>query len=178
MPSGIHFLTDQPGKDLDKLGIPGGHSVDVRPVRACSQDLSVIADGRIVDPIADASVPPVYKDLALELRGRREPGNSIVSVESSADADGYLVIESEGRVVERIDLMGTFDDISVVGPVGRTTFRLANGVVSIEKASCRHQNCLRMGGIQAGRIICAPNRLVARVGGRGSGPWQVDAIGG
>jgi len=138
--------------------------------------LTVLTSAGLLDP-AKADVPTALADLARELRERRAPANFLLSLQQPLDRSGELIIESDGRIVDSVNLARDYRSIVVQGPCGPTEFSIGRGLVSVERSSCRHKNCEKMGGLRSGRIICAPNRLVAHVaGGRAGAP--LDALSG
>jgi hypothetical protein len=46
-----------------------------------------------------------------------------------------------------------------------TVFAVDDGQVRVRSSSCRHELCRNCGKVSSGRIVCAPNRLVATVAG-------------
>ena len=72
-----------------------------------------------------------------------------------------VVFEHDGQVCDQIPLHDNFARIEMPGLLGPTVFTLQDGRLSVVTSSCRHQLCKKMGARAGGRIICAPNRLVA-----------------
>lgn len=67
-------------------------------------------------------------------------------------------------------------DVSVSGPLGETKIRIKAGKVNILGSPCPNQYCLKMGKLGDGgaALVCVPNEIVVRLGGKDSG--ELDAI--
>ena len=160
------IITDRPAEDgprlvhLLGLDLAAAH-IARTPMQPAAQDLSLIQHGGLVDP----TIPGVSEPLAgfaAELRARPQPGSVLVSVEPRQETPQDVVIfEHDGQVYDQIPLHHNFARIEMPGVLGPTVFALQEGRLSVVTSSCRHQLCKKMGTRSGGRIICAPNRLVA-----------------
>ncbi len=165
--SSFFLLTDRPADDLPRLLRLIGAEAEametaVRPMPPAAQDLSLLRQGHLVDPTRTPDVPPPVAHLAAELRARPHPGTALVTVEPrQAAPHDEVVFEYDGRVYDRVSLHRSYARIEMPGRLGPTVFRLHDGQLSVVTSSCRHQLCKKMSGQATGRIICAPNRLVA-----------------
>jgi hypothetical protein len=172
------LLTDDPDGDLWRLIRSDGRSaapasVTRTPVGPSAQDLTLLVDGAAVDPIRQR-VPPAVARLAHAMRGRQSPAHTLLAIEPhAADLGGDILFEVDGVAVERIPVDQKYSRIEIAGVQGRNVFRLEGGRLSVVDTSCRHELCRRMGAQSSGRIICAPNRLVATLPGRAP---LIDAI--
>ena len=165
------LLTSRPDEDLLLLRRAasfrrGEIRVASTAVASVRQDMTVLTGGDIVDPSHGA--PVRLARFVHELRRREDPATFLLQVDEGPDASGpnVLTIEQGGVVREVIDLGRSYRSIEVPGAVGATTLQLQDGCLSVVKASCRHENCRKMGAHRHGRLICAPNRLVATMPGR------------
>ena len=166
--AGYFLLTDDPDGDLMRLRRLvrlSDVSVSSSLVSAVGQDLTIFSNGRLLDPVTHGGLA----DLALMMRGRSGPATCLLQVEAASAEPRVLTIQCEGNVHEVISLDRSYRRIEVPGPAGRTVLRLDEGVLSVTEASCRHENCLKLGARSHGRIICAPNKLVATLPGRPAG---------
>lgn len=63
----------------------------------------------------------------------------------------------------------------VEGELGTVTFTVEDGVMRCVDSSCPDRLCVRSGVLAPGRpIVCAPNRVIARLAATGSG--DLDAV--
>ncbi|NNE45731.1 MAG: hypothetical protein HKN37_03635 [Rhodothermales bacterium] len=148
--------------------------IDTRAIAPAAQDLTIIRNGRVVDPGRTANLDPRLKQLVVDLRSRRSPGTALVSVEPRAESSSsHVVFEYDGRIVDTVRRDRAFENITVRGAQGDTVFSLSDGQLTVVRSSCRHELCMRSGAVRSGRIICAPNRVVATLGHSGS---ALDAI--
>ncbi len=77
-----------------------------------------------------------------------------------------VVIENEKGIFDRIDPDKNFKNIEIAGPLGKTAICIANGLVKVNSAPCRHQLCMHT-GVASGNgdiIACAPNKILIRIG--------------
>ena len=130
------------------------------------QDLTLIRNGAIIDPTDTSAVPTWISDWAAELRRSSSPGKYLAVAETRtfSTSKEQVVFNVGGGVVESIDRASTYDRIVIPGAHGDTVFRLRNGLLTVVSSSCRHELCKKCGSVGSGRIICAPNRLVATIG--------------
>ena len=173
------MITDRPADDLPRLlrllGLdPATAHITKMPMQPAAQDVSILHDGRLVDP-ATPGVPGALAGFAAELRARPQPGAVLVSVEPRRATPGDVVtFEYDGQVYDQVSLHRAFDRIEMPGLLGPTVFALREGQLSVLTSSCRHQLCKKMGARASGRIICAPNRLVATL--PRSASMRLDAV--
>jgi hypothetical protein len=169
------LVTNEPRRDLSRLrDALGLRSLEPFRISAASiapsgQDLTVLhaADPRatrVLDPsIARAGMDAV-RDLTYRMRRRRSPGTMLLSVEPRLPAPrNEIAFEVDGRLIEAVPADGSWNRIEIEGRQGLTVFRLDGGCLSVTESSCRHELCRRFGARSGGRIICAPNRLVAHL---------------
>ena len=160
------MITARPADDLPRLlrllGLdPAAAHITRTPMQPAAQDLSLLRDGKLVDPTTPG-VPEALAGFAAELRARTQPGSALVSVEPRREMPRDVVVfEYDGQVYDEVSLHRAFDRIEMPGLLGPTVFALHEGQLSVLTSSCRHQLCKKMGARTGGRIICAPNRLVA-----------------
>ena len=160
------IITDRPAQDLPRLlrllGLdPAASHIARAPMQPAAQDLSLLHDGGLVDPTTPGVSDPLA-GFAAELRARPQPGSVLVSVEPRQETPREVVVfEHDGQVYDRIPLHHNFARIERPGVLGPTVFALQEGRLSVVTSSCRHQLCKKIGARSGGRIICAPNRLVA-----------------
>lgn len=75
-----------------------------------------------------------------------------------------VIIENEKGLVERISLDKNYKNILVDGPQGKTALRIENGIVQVQKSTCRHEICKHSVAGGVGNIIaCAPNKVLIKV---------------
>ncbi len=148
--------------------------IDTRAIAPAAQDLTIIRKGRVIDPGRTANLDPRLEQVVVDLRSRRLPGTALVSVEPRVESSSHhVVFEYDGRIVDTVRRDRAFENITVRGAQGDTVFSLSDGQLTVVRSSCRHELCMRSGAIRSGRIICAPNRIVASVGHSGG---VLDAI--
>lgn len=172
-PESLFLITSDPDRDRERLlritGPGKGAAVDVQLIQPAGQDLGLILNGRLVDPVQNR-VCNGLRDMAYELRRRSEQGCYFVTVSAGNQApSNEIVIEVDGRVVRRLGMNGTDTEIIVPGACGQTVFNLRDGALAVTGFSCRHGLCRKLGWVRIGRIVCAPNRLVASIGRNGAG---------
>lgn len=168
--SSYFLITDRPTGDLEKLihitriADDKRVSIEYANIRPSLSDLSVIENGRPIDPLRAGGLDPALRDFVYELRSRKRAGKHLIKIESSRLGENDMVVFSvNGEVVERVGLRNDYRRIVIVGDQGSTSFGLQNGYLSVTQASCRHEICKKMGQVSFGRIICAPNKLVATI---------------
>jgi hypothetical protein len=160
------LLTDDPEGDLWRLTRAAPTSsvpvaVSRTPVAASPQDLTLLVHGVPVDPLRQR-VPAGVSALAAEMRRRQQPAHTLLAIEPQAVPVGSEVLfEVDGVLVERVRLDRTYHHIEIAGVQGTNVFKLEKGSLSVVRTSCRHELCRKAGARSSGRIICAPNRLVA-----------------
>jgi len=170
-PSRSYFLvTDNPVRDVQHLlrivdlGFHVEPSVESFPILPSGQDLGIIEEGRLIDPTRKNQIPGDLKNLAFELRSRRTKGHYLVSMEEyQKDPKNLITFEVNGLIMEQIRPGRNYNQIALQVKHGKSIFRLQDGRLSVVEASCRHELCKKIGGIQSGKIICAPNKLVATI---------------
>lgn len=171
------LITRDPDGDLERvrtaLGLSGrGLRVEMWPVSPSSQDLTLVVDGRILDPVSATGVAPRIRALALALRSRRSAGTTLLSVaDASPRAAGAVVLSRDGVVWDRLDLNRRYARIEMPVAQGLLVARLENRQLAIIEAPCRHRLCQRMGARSTGNLVCAPNHFLASIGGT-----ELDAI--
>ncbi len=179
-PAAYFLITAHPEADRARLlrlagyAHAGASSVTATPIAPSAQDLALLVGGVLVDPGRSGAVPPELATFVQAMRARKTPGHVLLAIEPEAPAAGAAVVfECDGVVVEQIALDKNYRRIELPGALGQTVFQLRDGRLSVTEASCRHQLCRKMSGHTAGKIICAPNRLVATITGS---PVGVDAV--
>ncbi len=165
----IAVISDSPSGDSRRLSALRYAAEDIvcseLPGPGVAQDLTVLCDGTVLDPLRPGEPDPELRAFARELRSRRAPGGFLIFTRHSAPAgDDEIQFSVDGLVVERIPRSRSYQRIVIDGKVGQTEFRLTNGVLIAVTSSCSHKVCVRTGPIRSGQIICAPNRLVASLG--------------
>lgn len=166
------LITNHPAEDTRRLlRLVGVHSrtgirVQSTPIRPSAQDLSLISGGRVMDPGRDPKITQALRRLTAELRNRPVRAHTLVHIAKEVKQEKNTArFEVDGHVVEQVDLATDYSNIVIPGVQGETTFRVRNGRLSVVTSSCRHHLCQKMGARWQGRIICAPNKLVASVSG-------------
>ncbi|MFQ5568442.1 MAG: NusG domain II-containing protein [Rhodothermales bacterium] len=174
------LITAQPIEDAATLtrlaGLNTTDALDIstRPIQAAAQDLSILYHGHLLDPTRAGDVPPRVADFAHALRSRPQPGHVLLTVEPKRrHRDDEVTFEQNGKLYERVSLRRNYRSIEMPGTMGTTVFRLQDSHLSVVASSCRHQLCKKMNARAAGKIICAPNKLVATLPGRAG---LVDAL--
>lgn len=171
MENQYYLITGDPDRDtrrlLQLIGRRSGPGLQVEStsIQPSPQDLSLISGGQVVDP-RNPSVPGKLQGFAAELRNRSNHAHTMVSISrASRQRNNIAMFEVNGRTVEQVDLSRDYKNIVIAGTQGNTTFQVVNGQLSVVNSSCRHHLCQKMGARKSGRIICAPNKLVASVSG-------------
>lgn len=75
----------------------------------------------------------------------------------------YVLITSNGEVVEKIDLANSPDRTFVVeNELGRNTICVMDGKISVIDADCPDRTCIAMGALESELmpIVCLPHRLI------------------
>jgi len=163
------LLSEYPEQDAARLTrmLPGLDRFSVTmskaPVQASAQDLTVIKNGQVIDP-RGSDLRREIQDFSRELQKRKNPGHTLVTVclEQSSPKN-TVVFEYNGKIMERLDARKNYDRIEMPGDQGKTLFRLSEGRLSVLESSCRHNLCAKMGPVKSGKIICAPNHLIASI---------------
>ncbi len=174
-----YLVTGSPDRDLarllDHLEIRRSSvRITTSPITATNQDLSIILGGEVVDPVRGNQGNRKLKDMALRLRERSDLGPTLLTVTPWESRENNLVtFEVNGKVEDQLPLNRDFESIIISGSHGDTEFQIKQGIVSVTHSSCKNQVCRSMSGITNGRIICAPNKLVASVRNTG---FAVDSI--
>jgi hypothetical protein len=175
-----YMVSNAPQADIDMLmRLPGfagvrGLEITTRSMAPAAQDLTLIRGGEAVDPVQDPAVPPALAAFARSVRERPGHGHRLIAIEQGRRAPGDLVrFEVNGVVQDQVALDRNYARIAIAGAAGRTVFRLENRELTVIEASCRHELCRKVRAQGTGRIICAPNRLVATLP---PGAGGVDAI--
>ena len=166
------LLSDRPKADIEELlamiDRPAGmhYQVTTRPAGPSTQDLTVIEAGNVIDPSKTSALSNQLREFAIKLRSRENAGAYFVELEpKSSSSQGSVIFTVDGNIVEQIDLYSEYENIVIPGTQGDTGFSLKSGRISATYSSCRHSVCEDMGPIQSGRIVCAPNKLVATIDG-------------
>lgn len=170
------LITDTPDADRLALYRAAGAArwhVTTTPIEAAAQDLSLLVEGAVVDPTRNAHVARPVATFAHDVRRRSRPGRFLLTLEPAPATDDAATFSYDGRIVDRVRLDRNYDRIEMPGVMGPTVFRLHDGHLSVVTSSCRHELCRKMGTRASGKIICAPNRLVATLPGR---PGLIDAV--
>ncbi len=173
------LITSNPDRDRDRLLSiidPGWNaSVNVKLIQPVVQDVGLLLDGQLVDPIQNHAINGL-RDMAYELRRRTEPGRYFVTIASNNQPPtNEITIAVDGQVVHRFGLHESHSGIVVPGKYGQTTFNLRDGALAVTGSSCRHGLCSKLGWVSEGKIICAPNRLVASIGLDKAGPDTISS---
>ncbi len=162
------MITKNPEHDVRNLLRAAGLSETIKinsmPVQPAGQDLSVMWNGKFRDPLKDPEVPASIRDFAGRLRKRETNGHSLVTIEKYSSGAGNIVtFEYNGKIVEQVSLDTDYDSIEIPGEFGATIFEIRNGKVEVTRSSCGNHLCENQGAVRSGRIVCAPNKLVANV---------------
>lgn len=166
------LLSDRPKADTEELlamidrpaGMP--YQVTTRPAGPSTQDLTVIEAGNVIDPSKTNMLSNQLREFAIKLRSRESAGAYFVELEpKSSSSQGSVTFTVDGNIIEQIDLRSEYENIVIPGTQGDTGFSLKSGRLSVTYSACRHSVCEDMGSIQSGRIVCAPNKLVAAIDG-------------
>lgn len=164
-----YLISDQPEADtanlLDFLSSRDRISAEIitSPVKPAAQDLTVIQNGSVIDP-RSGKLNARFIQFSKDLRARRAQGHTLITIGIRQTSPKNSVrFEQDGRVIDQIDLRKNYNRIEMPGMMGKTAFQLQNGQLSVLESSCRHDLCAKMGSVKSGKIICAPNRLVATV---------------
>ena len=164
------LITDNPAGDLGRLlritGLAGDRSASIEytSIQPSLLDLGIIEDGWLIDPRRTSGLEPELTDFANALRARKSTGKHLIKIETPRlDQNDLVLFEVNGEIVERVSLQNNYRQIAVAGKNSGTTFELKDGYLSVTQASCRHEVCKKIGPIYSGRIICAPNKLVATI---------------
>ena len=175
----LFLVTSQPEKDIKSLYAILGEKklasagIQTTPIAPAQQDLSFVQNGQLLDPVRSKANSRISA-LADEMRKRHENGHVLVTLDFSNHRNSNFVeIEVDGEIIERIPAQRNYSDIAINGEHGDTVFRLHDRMLSVIQAGCRHEVCKKMGNITAGKIVCAPNKLVATLNGSKPG---VDSI--
>lgn len=163
------IITDKPASDLRRLlyitKIANNKAnIEYASIRPSFPDLGIVENGRLINPIQAGVVEPKLRDFVYELRSRKRAGEHLIKIESGRLGGNELVVFSvDGEIVDQVSLRNNYRQIVIASRRGSTSFELHDGYLSVAKASCRHEICKKMGKINLGRIICAPNKLVATI---------------
>jgi len=172
------IVTDDPDFAIAQLHRAGcsrdtGFAVTKSPIAACPQDLAVVEGGRLLHP---GELTGWEADMMGTLRSCKSPGRHLVTAEpQSRQPNGTVEFTVDGELIDRVDLGRDYRRIEIPGHDGLTVFSVEDGQVAVQSSSCRRQLCKKCGSVSCGQVVCAPNRLVAKVSGR---PMQYDAISG
>ncbi|MBK7630238.1 MAG: NusG domain II-containing protein [Ignavibacteriales bacterium] len=75
-----------------------------------------------------------------------------------------IVIENERGLVDRISLNKNYKNVFVDGPLGKTGFKIENGIAQVHTSTCRHGICKHTVASGVGNVIaCAPNKVLVKV---------------
>ncbi len=164
------LITDNPTGDFTRLlritGLAGDRSASIEhtSIQPSFLDLGIIDNGRLVDPRRVIGLEPELNDFTDALRARRSTGKHLIKIETPRfDQNDLVLFEVNGEIVEQVSLQNNYRQIAIAGKNGSTSFELKDGCLSVTQASCRHEVCKKIGPIYSGRIICAPNKLVATI---------------
>ena len=161
------LVTDNPRQDvhhLQKISDLGVNVIESSPIQPSGQDLTIIENGKLIDPLHAEYLSNEMKNFTLDLRSRKTAGSYLVYVDSFLKQIRNLIIfEVDGRIIERVNPKKNYKQIVILGNQGKTVFSLQSAGLSAIEVSCRNKLCQRMGTIHSGRIICAPNKLVASI---------------
>lgn len=165
----IYIITSDPDQDvawfLNHINL-GRFSLDInkKSILPTSQDLSIIRDGKVIDPLCEECNQPELKKFTYQLRMRQNKGRVLVTATPAEIIErDQVTFEVDGRIVEQVDRNQNYKSIVIPGHQGKTEFKIEKGVVSVVNSSCKHKICQRMSHIKSGRIICAPNKLSVAV---------------
>jgi len=126
--------------------------------------LGIIDNGQLVNPRRVIGLEPGLTDFADALWARKSTGEHLIKIETPRFVQNDLVLfEVNGEIVEQVSLQNNYRQIAIAGKNSGTSFELKEGYLSVTQASCRHEVCKKIGPTYSGRIICAPNKLVATV---------------
>lgn len=75
-----------------------------------------------------------------------------------------IIIENEKGLFDIIPLEKNYSNITINGPLGKTSLRIENGLAHIHSSSCRNGICKHWIACEVGDIIaCAPNKILVKV---------------
>jgi hypothetical protein len=163
------FVTDHPGRlarQLERFGCncQERFMVSSSAIQPAPQDMAVVRNGRLVAP---EELTGWEGELLRTVRAHKRMGGTLLTLEErSAQPFETVEFRVDGRLVERVSLKNNYRHIEIDGPSGSSVFGVTDGSVRVERSSCRRELCKNCGAIESGRIVCAPNRLVATVNGR------------
>ncbi len=164
------LITDNPTGDFTRLlritGLAEDRSASIEhtSIQPSLLDLGIIEDGRLIDPLRANGLDPELKAFADELRSRKIAGKHLLKVETpQSDQNDMVLFGVNGEIVEQVSLRNNYRHIVIAGKDGNTSFKIQDGCLSVVQASCRHEVCKKIGPTRSGRIICAPNKLIATI---------------
>jgi len=164
----LMLITADPQQDLVKLKRVARQcdflnlKVTTRPVQPSPQDITVFIAGHLHNP-AESEVGRPLHEFALDLRSRNHPATVLITLEEASLPGKDVIFECNGKIVESIPVSKNYDCIDIPGELGNTRFRMKNGRIAVVHPSCTHRLCEKMGEIHRGKIVCAPNRIIASV---------------
>lgn len=139
------------------------------PLRqACSPSFTLVKGGRVVDA-RRAGLLSLWKDMSRS--GRPSTTLTMVAFRPLAGARARgerATVVLDGRRADHLDLGREFSR-TYETPGGFITVRVDAGGAHVTESSCRHQVCVASWPVRGAgeRIICAPNRFLLTVEGRG-----------
>ncbi len=160
------LITDRPRLDIARLRRALGRSAKAlelhyAPVEAASQDVTLIRHGRVIDPSEETTVPEGIVHLVAEMRRRSAPGHTMVILQTPvSDPAPRADVRVDGTLLLQLDPKKNYNRIEVPGRVGKTVLKWRDGRIQVVEAGCRHKLCQKMGAMEQGQLICAPNRLL------------------
>ena len=100
-------------------------------------------------------------------------GLSFWALRSLQTVGSLVVVEVRGVEKARLKLSQEAS-VVITGPIGETIVRIEKGTVHVVASACPNKICVRTGGVhRAGDlIICAPNKVVIRIIGQKTNPYD------
>lgn len=180
VPSSYFLITAQPEQDRARLMHLAGVSertavtITAMPIQPAAQDLSILHDGKLLDPVRTSGLSTALVAFTRTLRARPERGHTLLTLEpKTPPRHNVATIAYNGVVVDQLRLDKTYRTIDVPGAVGPSTLRLQDGKLRVVASSCRHGLCKKMGAHATGTLVCAPNKLVVTLP---QSPGLIDAL--
>lgn len=162
----LMVITADPQNDLIKLRRLGRQydllnlMVTRHTVQPSPQDITIVVDGKVQDP-GEKGINPALYEFSLELKSRTHPGTTLITLEEAPLQRQEVIFQNNGKIVESIPLSRNYQCVDIPGRLGNTQFRISNGGISVVHSSCKNRLCEKIGEIYRGKIVCAPNQIVA-----------------
>jgi hypothetical protein len=173
----LYLISGQPEKyvplllaELRRLGLIETKPIRLRSARMEAPEMpsfTVLLDGRVID-LRRSELASLWRRMQSESPSDRLTVVDLCRPQSSIRQGTEAVIKVDGQIIDRIPLSDS-GTRNYPARGGQVSVRISQSAARVVSSTCARKICLSSPPVCAAgeRIICAPNRFIMEIPGRG-----------